>query len=103
MWVEPATNPPFASPHHRAYPNHYMTLLHPSRPDAPHLDRLYPRSAIPGGAFELLGSHLIAGNNTPQLPHASFGETPAHLDLARPTRAIIRVPSGAISSALCLS
>ena len=80
-----------------------MTLLHPSRPDAPHLDRLHPRSAIPGGAFELLGSHLIAGNSAPHLPHAFFGDTPAHLDLARPTRAIIRVPSGAISSDLCLS
>ena len=79
-----------------------MPLLHSSRPDVPHLDRLHPRSAIPGGSFELLGSHLIAGNNTPQLPSASFGETPAHLDLARPTRAIIRVPSGAISSDLCL-
>ena len=85
-----------------------MPLLHPSRthpnpPPAPHLDRLHPRSAIPGGSFELLGSHLIAGNSAPHLPHASFGETPAHLDLARPTRAIIRVPSGAISSDLCLT
>ena len=33
-----------------------MTLLHPTRPDAPHLDRLYPRSAIPGGSFEVLGT-----------------------------------------------
>ena len=85
-----------------------MPLLHPSRthpnpPPAPHLDRLHPRSAIPGGAFELLGSHLLTAHDAPQLPHAFFGEIPAHLDLARPTRAIIRVPSGAISSDLCLS
>jgi outer membrane protein assembly factor BamB len=84
-----------------------MPLLHPSRqhpnsPPAPHLDRLHPRSAIPGGSFELLGSHLIANHNTPQIPHALFGEIPAHLDLARPTRAVIRVPNGAISSDLCL-
>jgi hypothetical protein len=84
-----------------------MPLLHPTRPDAPHLDRLFPRSAIPGGSFEVLGSHLLAPGTSqdadgPQLPKAFFGETPAHLDLARPTRALVRVPSGAISSELCL-
>jgi hypothetical protein len=85
-----------------------MTLLHPTRPDAPHLDRLYPRSAIPGGSFEVLGTQLLApvspqdAHRDPQLPQAFFGEIPAHLDLARPTRAIIRVPAGAISSDLCL-
>jgi sugar lactone lactonase YvrE len=84
-----------------------MTLLHPSRPHqnppaAPHLDRLHPRSAIPGGSFEVLGTHLLSTNDGPQLPQAFFGETPALLDLARPTRALVRVPSGAISSDLCL-
>ena len=80
-----------------------MPLLHPTRPDAPHLDRLYPRSAIPGGSFEVLGSQLMSpARNTadPELPQAFFGEIPAHLDLARPTRALIRVPTGAISSDL---
>ena len=79
-----------------------MALLHPIRPDAPHLDRLFPRSAIPGGSFEVLGTHLLSTNDGPQLPQAFFGDTPAHLDLARPTRALIRVPSGAISSELSL-
>jgi WD40 repeat protein len=85
-----------------------MTLLHPTRPDAPHLDRLHPRSAIPGGSFEVLGTQLLptaphapgSAPQAPQLPQAFFGETPAHLDLARPTRALIRVPAGAISSDL---
>jgi len=80
-----------------------MTLLHPTRPDAPRLDRLHPRSAIPGGCFEVLGTQLLAPNSAPQapqLPQAFFGEIPAHLDLARPTRALIRVPAGAISSDL---
>ena len=81
-----------------------MPLLHPTRPDAPHLDRLYPRSAIPGGSFEVLGTQLMSAAKPtaadPQLPQAFFGEIPAHLDLARPTRAVIRVPSGAISSDL---
>ena len=86
-----------------------MTLLHPTRPDAPHLDRLSPRSAIPGGSFEVLGTHLLAPHDDlasephpAQLPQAFFGEIPAHLDLARPTRALVRVPAGAISSDLSL-
>jgi hypothetical protein len=79
-----------------------MPLLHSSRPDAPHLDRLHPRSAIPGGSFEVLGTHLLSTNDGPQIPQAFFGETPALLDLARPTRALVRVPNGAISSDLCL-
>ncbi len=80
-----------------------MPLLHSSRPDAPHLDRLYPRSAIPGGSFEVLGSQLLApAASDPQLPQAFFGEIPAHFDLARSTRALIQVPTGAISSDLSL-
>ncbi len=89
-----------------------MPLLHPSRPQptppaAPHLDHLYPRSAIPGGNFEVLGSHLLSPDPrqptaAPQLPLAFFGEIPANLDFARSSRAMIRVPSGAISSNLHL-
>ena len=78
-----------------------MALLHPTRIDAPHLDSLYPRSAIPGGSFEVLGSQLMAPiSDDPRLPEAFFGEIPAHLDLARSTRAVIQVPAGAISSDL---
>ena len=79
-----------------------MPLLHPFRPDAPHLTSLRPRAAIPGGSFELTGTHLLATNDGPQLPEAFFGDTPAALDLARPTRALVRVPFGAISSELTL-
>ena len=78
-----------------------MSLLHPTRSDAPHLDRLQPRAAIPGGSFEVFGSQLLVNSNDgPQLPVAYFGETAASLDLARPTRALVRVPEGAISSDL---
>ncbi|HEX4156332.1 MAG TPA: gluconolaconase [Acidobacteriaceae bacterium] len=83
-----------------------MSLLHPNRPaasQAPHLDRLAPHAAIPGGSFEIFGSHLVTQTNDgPQLPSATFGETTAFLDLARPTRALVRVPSGAIASDLTL-
>ncbi len=105
-----------------------MSLLHPNRPpsttQAPHLDHLTPRAAIPGGSFEIFGSHLLPITNdgpqiTPQLapqqaslpgipqlpgqlPSASFGDTTAYFDLVRPTRAILRVPEGAIASELTL-
>jgi hypothetical protein len=79
-----------------------MPLLHPTRLDAPHLDRLFPRTAIPGGSFEVIGTHILNTNDGPQYPEAFFGEIPANLDLARPTRALVRVPAGAISSDLVL-
>ena len=78
-----------------------MPLQLPIRlhPDAPHLDRLTPRSAIPGGSFEVTGSLLLKDG---EFPEAFFGEVPASFDMARPTRARIRVPAGAISSDLVL-
>lgn len=78
-----------------------MPLLHTSRTDAPHLDRLFPRAAIPGGSFEVVGSRILTSDG-PQAPEAFFGEIPANLDLARSTRAFVRVPAGAISSGLSL-
>jgi sugar lactone lactonase YvrE len=83
-----------------------MSLLRPNRPSttqAPHLDHLTPRAAIPGGSFEIFGSHLLpVTNDGPQLPSASFGETTAYFDLVRPNRAMLRVPDGAIASDLTL-
>jgi hypothetical protein len=83
-----------------------MSLLHPNRPSssqAPHLDRLAPRAAIPGGSFEIMGSQLLTHTNDgPQLPSATFGDTTAYFDLVRPTRALLRVPEGAIASDLTL-
>ncbi len=78
-----------------------MSLLHPTRPDAPHLTSLHPRTALPGAAFDLRGSHLLDPHAT-TLPTVSLGDTPASFDLARPTRALVRVPTGAISSDLVL-
>jgi len=83
-----------------------MSLLHPNRPStsqAPHLDHLTPRAAIPGGSFEISGSHLLpVTNDGPQLPSATFGDTTAYFDLVRPNRALLRVPEGAIASDLTL-
>jgi hypothetical protein len=80
-----------------------MQLFTP--PDAPHLISLHPRAAIPGGTLELTGTHLlkrVLESHDPHLPHATFGETEASLDVSRETRALVRVPNGAISSDLVL-
>ncbi len=84
-----------------------MSLLHPTRSAAKHaapqLLSISPTAAIPGGCFELIGEHLLASaHEHPHLPTAAFGPTAASLDLARPTRAIVRVPSGALSGELTL-
>ena len=78
-----------------------MSLLHPIRPEAPHLDRLRPEAALPGGTFEVTGSRLAA-QGALQLPRAFFGETEAALDLLRPGRVQVRVPQGAIAGDLTL-
>ena len=36
-----------------------MPLLHPTPPDAPHLESLTPRAAIPGGTLTLVGERLL--------------------------------------------
>lgn len=85
-----------------------MKPLNLTRPGAqtgpiPRLDRISPVAAIPGGSFEVLGANLLVmTNDGPQLPAAFIGELPAALDLARPTRAMVRVPEGAISGNLTM-
>ena len=81
-----------------------MSLLHPNRPETPHLHSLRPRAALPGGSFEISGTHLLAQRDdaVPQLPVALLGEAPAAVELVRPTRAQVRVPEGAIASDLTL-
>ena len=83
--------------------NLLQTTRSPVKPAAPHLDSISPRAAIPGGSFELTGSNLLVHTNDgPQLPTATFGETAASLDLARGSRAIVRVPAGTHSGELTL-
>lgn len=81
-----------------------MSLLHPSRPAAPHLLSLTPKAALPGGSFEVAGTHLLgaAEGRASRLPLAFVGQVEAGLDLLRPVRAQIRVPAGAIPGDLQL-
>ena len=74
-------------------------LLHKS--DSPRLDAVQPPAAMPGGEVEATGAGLGASDGIS--PHAMVGDTAAYLALSRPTRAIIRVPDGAISGDLVMT
>ena len=67
---------------------------------SPHLDRLTPPAALPGGTVELHGSHLDPGGHS--IPRATIGDTFAPVTLSRPTRAAVLVPEGSISGDLIL-
>lgn len=75
-----------------------MSLLHPTRPDTPHLTRLRPAAALPGGSFEVTGDHLTSTGP----PRPFFGDSEGSLNLLRSTRAEIKVPDGAIAGDLAL-
>ena len=79
-----------------------MSLLHPIRSGAPHLSHLQPLAALPGGVFDVAGTHLVSHTAMPEIPQAFFGEIEGAVDLLRPTRAQVRVPEGAIASGLML-
>jgi sugar lactone lactonase YvrE len=71
----------------------------PAPPD-PHLDRITPPAAMPGGEVEVHGAHLDPA--AARVPHATLGDTPAPVILSRPTRATVQVPEGAITGDLIL-
>jgi sugar lactone lactonase YvrE len=71
-----------------------------SEVSAPHLDRVTPIAAMPGGNIDVHGSHLEPLGH--HIPRATIGDIPAPVILSRPTRATIHVPEGAISGDLVL-
>ena len=79
-----------------------MSLLHPNRPESPHLDRLRPSAALPGGAFEVIGSHLTSSAAAPEMPRVFFGTTEGAVDLLRSNRMQVRVPEGVLPGDLSL-
>ncbi len=72
----------------------------PRPPAAPHLDRLIPPAAMPGGDVTLHGSALNNGDQT--APHATIGDIAARATLSHPRQATIRIPDGCISGELVL-
>ncbi len=80
-------------------------LLKPGTQDhqatsAPHLDRLSPPAALPGGEVALHGSSLLSDDGA--VPHATIGDVFARAILSRPRQTTIRIPEGAISGDLVL-
>jgi sugar lactone lactonase YvrE len=76
-----------------------MSLFHPSTV-APHLDRVTPPAAMPGGEAEIQGTNLGPAAHT--IPRATIGDISAAVVLSRPTRAIVRIPEGTITGDLIL-
>jgi sugar lactone lactonase YvrE len=76
------------------------SFLTPDRTDAtaPHLDRVTPLAAMPGGEIDVQGQHLDPVRA--HVPRATIGDISAPVILSRPTRATIRVPEGAITGNL---
>ena len=77
-----------------------MSLFHPSNAAAPHLERVTPPAAMPGGEAEVHGSNL--GPTAHSIPRATIGDITAPVILSRPTRATIRIPDGTITGDLIL-
>jgi sugar lactone lactonase YvrE len=77
-----------------------MSLFHATPADAPHLNRILPSAAMPGGEVELYGTHLDPAGS--RIPHASIGDVFAPVLLSRPDRATVLVPDGSISGDLVL-
>jgi sugar lactone lactonase YvrE len=76
-----------------------MSLFH-SHADAPHLDRVTPAAAMPGGEAVVDGANL--GADAHALPRATIGDTAAAVVLSRSTRATVRIPEGTITGDLIL-
>ncbi len=66
----------------------------------PVLSSIEPQAALPGGHLTLLGTELGPGHTTPTV---EINGVPALVTLARPTRAIIRVPEGVLPGLVTLS
>ena len=64
----------------------------------PHIDRILPSAAIPGGEIAIYGSGFTSRHGA--RPLVRFGETEAAVSLASSNRLIVRVPENAISGAL---
>ncbi|NYF81250.1 gluconolaconase [Granulicella arctica] len=77
---------------------------HEHGPEAPHIDRIHPHAAMPGGEVELHGRNLGPHTTTHhlKLPHITIGDTPAQTLFSHATRTILRVPEGSISGDILL-
>ena len=76
------------------------SLLSTDKPEvpSPHLDRVTPAAAMPGGEITAYGSHLEPHGS--RIPWATVGDVEAPVILSRPGRTTVRIPDGTISGDL---
>ncbi|MBS1822378.1 MAG: gluconolaconase [Acidobacteria bacterium] len=77
-----------------------MSLFSSSSPLAPHITRISPPAAMPGGEIDLHGTHLEPEGR--RMPHATIGDVFAPVSLSRPNRATVRILDGSISGDVVL-
>ena len=77
-----------------------MSLFSSSSPLSPHITRISPPAAMPGGEIDLHGTHLDPEGR--RMPHATIGDVFAPVSLSRPNRATVRVLDGSISGDIVL-
>ncbi|MBS1798239.1 MAG: gluconolaconase [Acidobacteria bacterium] len=77
-----------------------MSLFSSSSPLAPHITRISPPAAMPGGEIDLHGTHLDPDSR--RMPHATIGDVFAPVSLSRPNRATVRILDGSISGEIVL-
>jgi streptogramin lyase len=70
----------------------------PDKNGIPHIERITPSAAIPGGEIAIYGSGFTSRHGV--RPIVRFGESEAALSLASSSRLIVRVPENAIGSEL---
>jgi sugar lactone lactonase YvrE len=70
----------------------------PDKNGVPHIDRISPSSAIPGGEITIYGSGFTSRHGV--RPLVRFGEAEAALSLASSNRLIARVPENAIGGSV---
>ena len=66
--------------------------------DRPHIARVTPHAAVPGGEISILGSGLAEDGR--RRPLVRFGDQPGSLLLSSPSRLIVRVPDDVVSENL---
>ena len=61
----------------------------------PHIERVTPRAAIPGGEISILGSGFTENGRI--RPQVRFGDRVGSLLVSSPNRLVVRVPEGAVT------
>ncbi len=85
--------------------NPLLSLLNPEKSAAaPHLERVLPPAAMPGGEVEVHGVNLgpVQSQVQARVPHATVGDIAAPVVLSRASRVTLSIPEGSIAGDVVL-